>query len=291
MEIKLKTLTPLWTGGADQTCDRVHETGIIGSLRWWYEALVRGLGGSACDPTDSKCQDREHCVACELFGCTGSKRKFRLEVHYDLQALRKREGLRAGAELKLYLTELKPIAVEERWLLAKSIEVACKYGAIGGKKTLKPQQNQAVGKDLGLLELKQNVAHAPLRLDQVRKFCERFRRSKTLEWPNLQWFFFVPGRCLWRKQMNTLMGLDEKGNPLPHRTELQLFLSGTRASKSKTREDKSKKLFSFEKAGGRIWGYVDDGQKLAEVKKQLHQKFDIPQQVILDGSQLVEQWR
>ncbi|WP_348531079.1 type III-B CRISPR module RAMP protein Cmr1, partial [Methanothrix sp.] len=36
LEIRLKTLTPLWTGGVDQTCDRLHETGLIGSLRWWY---------------------------------------------------------------------------------------------------------------------------------------------------------------------------------------------------------------------------------------------------------------
>jgi CRISPR-associated protein Cmr1 len=60
MEIQLKTLTPLWTGGTDQTTDHLHETGLIGSLRWWYEALVRGLGGSACDPTsedsDSRCE-------------------------------------------------------------------------------------------------------------------------------------------------------------------------------------------------------------------------------------------
>ena len=47
LTIELKTLTPLWTGGVDKTCDRLHETGLIGSLRWWYEALVRGLGGYA----------------------------------------------------------------------------------------------------------------------------------------------------------------------------------------------------------------------------------------------------
>ena len=41
LEIRLKTLTPLWTGGVSGQCDRVHETGIIGSLRWWYEAIVR----------------------------------------------------------------------------------------------------------------------------------------------------------------------------------------------------------------------------------------------------------
>lgn len=83
MEIKLRTLTPLWTGGVEGTCDRVHETGIIGSLRWWYEAIVRGLGGEACDPTAQegpRCQDDEHCVACDLFGCTGWGRRFRLQL-------------------------------------------------------------------------------------------------------------------------------------------------------------------------------------------------------------------
>ena len=83
LTVRLRTLTPLWTGGADGRCDRVHETGIIGSLRWWYEAIVRGLGEKACDPTartESKCQDAQHCVACELFGCTGWGRRFRLQL-------------------------------------------------------------------------------------------------------------------------------------------------------------------------------------------------------------------
>ncbi|HHF52316.1 MAG TPA: type III-B CRISPR module RAMP protein Cmr1, partial [Candidatus Aminicenantes bacterium] len=40
--MKIKTLTPIWTGGVGGRCDRLHETGIIGSLRWWYEAIVRG---------------------------------------------------------------------------------------------------------------------------------------------------------------------------------------------------------------------------------------------------------
>ena len=39
MEIKLKTLTPLWTGDLNSECSTINETGIIGSLRWWYEAL------------------------------------------------------------------------------------------------------------------------------------------------------------------------------------------------------------------------------------------------------------
>jgi len=99
MEITIKTLTPIWTGGVDQTCDRLHETGLIGSLRWWYEALVRGLGGVACDPTEHSCafdeekyrksqagderqrlRDAGVCDACQLFGCTGWRRRFRLQV-------------------------------------------------------------------------------------------------------------------------------------------------------------------------------------------------------------------
>jgi CRISPR-associated protein Cmr1 len=90
MEIKLKTLTPLWTGGVDGRMDRVHETGLIGGLRWWYEAIVRGLGGRACDPTNSDCQydpDRENdglCDICRVFGATGWRRRFRLVVQ-DIQ--------------------------------------------------------------------------------------------------------------------------------------------------------------------------------------------------------------
>jgi CRISPR-associated protein Cmr1 len=59
-------------------------------MRWWYEAIVRGLGGWACDPTKGGCiyerkggeghqQAYERlCDACRLFGCTGWRRRFRL---------------------------------------------------------------------------------------------------------------------------------------------------------------------------------------------------------------------
>ncbi len=44
MEVRIQTLTPLWTGGVQAgKVDRIHETGIVGSMRWWYEAIVRGL--------------------------------------------------------------------------------------------------------------------------------------------------------------------------------------------------------------------------------------------------------
>jgi len=98
MEIRIKTLTPLWTGGVNAgKVDRIHETGILGSLRWWYEVIVRGLGGKACDPSQHTCgfdeekyrksqatDDRQRlrdaglCDVCQVFGATGWRRRFRL---------------------------------------------------------------------------------------------------------------------------------------------------------------------------------------------------------------------
>ncbi|NLT45594.1 MAG: type III-B CRISPR module RAMP protein Cmr1 [Thermotogaceae bacterium] len=92
---KIKTLTPLWTGGSDGKMDRIHETGIIGSIRWWYEVIARGLGYYVCDPTsDNRCKlsgkERDTaerisklCPACYLFGTTGWKRMFNLPVTID----------------------------------------------------------------------------------------------------------------------------------------------------------------------------------------------------------------
>jgi len=102
LEIHFKTLTPLWTGGVDRSCDRVHETGIIGCLRWWYEAIVRGVGGKACDPTDHQCKLDEKkfkkpktkeakewrqalleanvCDACQAYGATGWTQRYRLHL-------------------------------------------------------------------------------------------------------------------------------------------------------------------------------------------------------------------
>lgn len=108
LRLDVRMLTPLWTGGVQTgRMDRIQETGIIGSLRWWYEAILRGLGADVCDPTSDNPQHRcqfdteayqkslqdEHdkskalqaglqdvCPACRLFGCTGWKRRFELSA-------------------------------------------------------------------------------------------------------------------------------------------------------------------------------------------------------------------
>lgn len=76
--IRIRTLTPLWTGGVEGYMDSLHETGIIGSLRWWYEAMVRGLGYSVCDPISR--ESEKTCPVCSLFGQTGKKRRFNINI-------------------------------------------------------------------------------------------------------------------------------------------------------------------------------------------------------------------
>ncbi|MEA5617953.1 type III-B CRISPR module RAMP protein Cmr1 [Cronbergia sp. UHCC 0137] len=110
MEVKIQTLTPIWTGGVETgKVDRIHETGLLGSLRWWMEVLVRGMGGVVCDPTAESDSCGEHsdrnsldqkkyhqsqatdqrqklrdgglfCDVSHIFGATGWKRQFRLSV-------------------------------------------------------------------------------------------------------------------------------------------------------------------------------------------------------------------
>lgn len=88
LTIHLQTLTPIWTGGVNpREMDRLQETSIIGSLRWWYEILMRSLGQNVCDITsdnsDKRCNyenNKQVCDVCKIFGCTGWSRKFTLRM-------------------------------------------------------------------------------------------------------------------------------------------------------------------------------------------------------------------
>ncbi len=85
MQIRIRTLTPIWSGDVNGKCTKLRETAIIGSLRWWFEAIVRGLGGYACDPTSNeKCEYKDNtndiCAVCELFGTTGWAKRFKFEI-------------------------------------------------------------------------------------------------------------------------------------------------------------------------------------------------------------------
>lgn len=123
MEIRVQTLTPLWTGGVDGKCDRIYETGLLGSLRWWMEALVRGMGGcvkestadqpdqrSSLDPKKFNAQkyrelkdkverhkylnDAGLCDISQIWGATGWKRRFRLTISEKKEILNWKNDLK-----------------------------------------------------------------------------------------------------------------------------------------------------------------------------------------------------
>lgn len=64
-------------------------------MRWWFEAIVRGLGGYACDPTSGrkgeKCKYNDNinniCAACELFGTTGWSKRFKFEIKQSFREM------------------------------------------------------------------------------------------------------------------------------------------------------------------------------------------------------------
>lgn len=105
LSIRYRALTPIYTGDRKIQVDRLHETGFHGSMRWWLEALIRGVGGLALDPTEQANNfDAKQYVdqygaltrdtfdhtdrlracglddASQVYGATGWRRRFRLVV-------------------------------------------------------------------------------------------------------------------------------------------------------------------------------------------------------------------
>lgn len=323
MNIQLRTLTPLWTGGVDQTCDRLHETGLIGSLRWWYEALVRGLGGYACDPTEHSCtfdeekyrkseasderqrlRDAGVCGACQLFGCTGWARKFRLQILTTPQI--KNKAIAAGQSLEITIIPLRNIEAEEWCLLNATFRLISEYGAVGGKTIFKPsdeptRQNEFHHFDFGLVRIQPSVrSQCPAKtLDEIRayvtstrwrsgahKYQDKSGKEQDYSWASLQNFWCVKGRYLARRgirdsQYNRVLGRKEdkskkakRGNRVirwsdfladPKDDNISRWLAGS--------QQESKKVFSFSHPEGRrTFGFVNSSLiDFAEIKKRLKQ--------------------
>jgi CRISPR-associated protein Cmr1 len=143
VKLTLRTLTPLWTGGIDAgQSDRVHETGIIGSLRWWYEAILRGCGVRVCDPTTHNCTG---CPACQAYGMTGQRRQWRFTFQssgqhpFNGEAVRIPSGRKGGwyvgngfvGDLALQALSLRNGASSYVWELP--LHLAALWGGIGPK--------------------------------------------------------------------------------------------------------------------------------------------------------------
>jgi CRISPR-associated protein Cmr1 len=205
---QIKALTNLWTGDVNGKSDRLITTGLLGSIRWWFEALVRGLGGSACDPTNTECEGRNHCVVCELFGCTGWARKLRFEV-LDENSGTKTDQIKQNNTFNLRFTPLRPIRDEEWALLDATLRLIAGYGAIGGKTVFKPTDKSSRAselhhRDYGLVQMDKPSQVTETCRDDLEKYLSKWRKLSHggFAWASLEHFWCVNGKYLRREDNN-----------------------------------------------------------------------------------------
>lgn len=262
---QFKAMADLWTGSVDGKYDRLITTGLLGSIRWWFEVLVRGLGGSSCDPTDTKCEDRNHCVVCELFGCTGWARKFRFEV-LDEKGKIKTDQIKQDKPFSLRFIPLRPIRIEEWTLLDATLRLIAEYGAIGGKTVFKPtdesrRASKLHHKDYGLVQMTQSRQFAGTGRGDLESYLSKWRKLNhgKFAWASLQRFWCVNGKYLGRQDnnnstFNKVLGRQEaknQGQHLANRNDgTAKWLAGS--------QQESKKVFSFKKPP-RTFGFVQPG--------------------------------
>lgn len=273
-DFKLKAFTPIWTGDVDRKSDMMIPTGLMGSLRWWYEVLVRGLGGKACDPTEDgvRCPDRygKHCVACELFGCTGWARKFRLMILDESNQVIQSQ-IKANQTFTLRLIPLRPISDEEWCLLDLTLRIIGECGAIGGKTIFKPsdeqgKENAVQHRDFGLIAIQECPSIQSCTQQELEQYVQRDEwgrnfNDSTFAWASLKNFWCVKGRYLARKDVNNssfnkVIGRrneKKQAQRLSQNTPANCWLAGCR--------QESKKVFSFKnpESARRTFGFVKPG--------------------------------
>ncbi len=223
MEYKLKALTDIWTGGVERNDNsKLHITGIKGSIRWWYEALIRGLGGYACDPTNDGCNldlekfkiyigngkdeqkvlealNLQICPACQMFGCTNWGSKFVLRIEKSVIT----SQIKKSNPFTLEFIERKRFTLVEKKLINATIKLIVEYGAIGGKIVLKPSDHNCLENhhsDYGLL----SYQNGPIKANSLDKFTSRIKENEP-DWPDLRNFWFVKGCSINRIQHNTIV--------------------------------------------------------------------------------------
>ena len=295
---QLTAKTDLWTGDADRKGGHLITTGLLGSIRWWFEVLVRGLNGHACDPTRTQCEGRSHCVVCELFGCTGWARKFRFEVlDKDGNVQADQIQIEKEPNFSLRFTPLRPIRVEEWSLLDATLHLIAEYGAIGGKTVFKPsdesgRENEPHHRDFGLIDIVSSPPSVQAPHDGLKKYLSQWQQFNhgDFAWASLRHFWCVNGRYLGRENsnestFNRVLGRQEakkQGQSLAnHNDKTSQWLAGSQRV--------SKKVFSF-KAPERTFGFVKPA--LIDFKEMERRLVDVWEQdgwKFITGDAILEQ--
>jgi CRISPR-associated protein Cmr1 len=223
---ELKALTPIWTGDANGQSSRFIPSGLLGSLRWWFEVLVRGLGGAACDPSDTqgRCPDKKgrHCVVCELFGCTGWARKFRLQVLGEAGKPQS-AAIQKDDTFTLRFVPFRAIRPEEWRLIDLTLRLIAEYAALGGKTVYKPtdeknRESEQHHQDYGLVRIENSpdlTGIARARLSEYVAGGEWSKAKLDSPWASLANFWCVERRYLTRldanrSTFNKVLGRDER---------------------------------------------------------------------------------
>jgi CRISPR-associated protein Cmr1 len=193
--------------------------------------------------------------------------------------------LERNMDFTLQFIEMRAMGSEEKWLLAKALEIAAKYGALGGKTTLKPQKKPKVGDDYGVVEWKTGPKIS--QVDVAQYFHSRDWRQVQTKLPDLRWFFFVTGAILWRKQINNLIGLSEDGRSVIGYKDFQRFLRGLRGQGEQPTI--SKKIFSFRAGGGRVWGYAGNSTMRDEIIEHLRQELGAGNYTVKTGEEVLDE--
>lgn len=323
MEFKLKALTPIWTGGVDvgtKKNDFLHETGIIGSLRWWYEALVRGLGGYVCDPREGGCKFntkdyekakkegkpikecleigfKDVCSVCRFFGCTGWSKKFIFRIT-DVNENIKNTPIDSEDNLNILFKAVKSFDEEEKWLLINTFKIIGKYGSIGGKTVFKPSDHGNNDKfhhlDFGLIKVMEYPTIPSIAKGKIKDYVKNSQRNQP-DWPDLNNFWFVQSKYINRTQHNKIVNRNDKGSYIKdaNLTPTKKFLGGyiPKERVGPANETASKKIFSFhgEKSGvKRCWGYTKKDEynsvvNLITNNSEIKSEDIIKGEVIIDG--------
>ena len=209
MEVKV-IITPIWTGDIDQRSELLQLLGFVGSLRWWAEAILRSDNNRyACDPTsDGRCpkEDRNkkyYCSACLIFGATGIRRTFRLNVSggkrtfvgrpLNIKPSGRNKGWYLGTgivgEINLEIIHLDKDFDESLALLP--LIIASKWGGIGAK----TQHGYGVVKieDCPKIEFNRFKEAIEKITDKERlsKFKIELRHENNNGLPNLREMFFA----------------------------------------------------------------------------------------------------
>ncbi len=238
MGIKLKTLTPIWTGDIDSKSDSLQSTGIIGSLRWWTEAILRGMDKFACDPVeDDPCPTNEeiaqYCPACLIFGATGMRRMFRLHMSggkktfdvgtINLKPDKRNRGWYLGSGLigKINLDVISLDKNFEENLILVPLTVAAKWGAIGAR----TQHGYGVVELENCPEIKfdsfRETLEALLKKERLGSLKIEERSGDNISLPNIKEMFFAKVQFeadnSWWKEVD---GIRQALNPIDRRGRL-----------------------------------------------------------------------